>query len=352
MAFHLHTSKMQNRNGNVESGFRFGCLGLRIFEQFSMQQWTGRVYSLFYGFLHDLKLPTRESIEPLKYACTISLEKGDVEYGLLCGNLSIFSQMQIVPLKKLHDEVQAQIRKLSIYGQRHSHEMLQSLNVTIHNLLWNANPDVDCLSGELLNENEYNDIKSSSYNSLGWSHVLRMWLYYLFGHYDKAYKHSQVCIISEVVGINSDGVNLPFVLLFIGLANIEYARSRRKSTSTVVKKCVQRLQDFARYAPLNCLGKKFLLEAELVSLKKKNNDVAFEKYTCAIALSKDADFGMETALGYERAAKYLLRRGDYNRSSTFFNEAITLYRKWGSEPKVKHLIGEIKNYDCIKIHVV
>jgi tetratricopeptide (TPR) repeat protein len=325
----------------MESGYRFGCIGMRIFEQYNIQQWTGRVYSLFYGFLHDLKMPMKDSIEPLKRACMISLETGDVEYGCLCGNLRLWSQFQMDPLDQLYMEVQSHAQQLKLFGQYHTLEMLKPTTVTIRNLLWNANIDINCPSNEFIDESEYNDNQSPSDAVLGWNYILQMLLCYLFGHYEKAYEHSQRIMSSSVVknGCRSD---LPLTLLFIGLTNIEYVRKHVRYRLTLAKKCLKQIKEFATYGPSNSLGKKFLLEAEIASIQK-NHIKALEKYTCAIALSKDSGFIMETGLGYERAAKELVRMGDYQRASTYFEEAVKCYEQWGSPLKVKHLRREMES---------
>lgn len=321
---------------------------MKSFEQYNIQQWTGRVYSLFYGFLHDLKMPMIDSIEPLKHAYTVSLEKGDIEYGFLIGNLILFTQLQLDPLDKLNSEIQSHIRQLNIFGQFHTLQMTKSMDVTVRNFLWNANPDMhnsQC-SKFFIDENEYSNNQSPSETVLVWDLVLRMWLYYLFGHYDKAYEDAQVSMSSSVVN-KGNRSSLPFALLFIGLTNIEYARKHDNCKLAIAKKCFKLIKEYARHAPSNSLGKKYLLEAELITFdKKKNKHVkSFEKYTAAIALSKDSGFLMETALGYERAAKELVRVGDYTRASTYFNEAINFYNQWGSKLKVKQLLQEIENYE-------
>lgn len=327
---------------NVDEGFRFGRLGLQIFERFNILQWTGRVYAGFYGLLNHLKLPLRDSIEPLKYAYVVSLEKGDVEYACLCGNISLWLQIEIEPLEKLFNEVQAHIKQMTLLGQLHNLQMLKGIYLTVRNFLWLVNVDGE----EFIDENEYNEIQSPSDSVLGWSHINRLWLYYMFGHSEKAFFHAQAAMAT---GLLTGDVHVHFVLLLVGLSDIENARHKGIRRLKYARKCIKLLAKYADHAPCNYLGRMYLLKAELASLEK-NHVKALKSFTCAIAISNDSGFIFESAIAYERAAREFVRIGEVDRANVFFDDAITMYRKWGSIPKVTHLLEEVKSYQCRKTH--
>jgi tetratricopeptide (TPR) repeat protein len=333
------TNNISFRMGFVDEGFRFGRLGLQMFQQFNIQQYTGRVYAAYYGLLHDVKLPIRDSIGPLKYAYVVSLEKGDIEYAFLCGNICLWKQIEIEPLEKLHNDVQAQIKQMAIFCQFHNLEMLKGLHITIRNFLWRAKIDSSHPGEDLIVEKEYNDIKSPSSTMLGWSHINRLWIYYMFGNFEKAYFHANAAIATGLLTRNV-ATNDPFFLLLVGLADIENSRRLNTRRSKHARICIKLIKQLADHAPCNFLGKQFLLEAQLATLENKPKR-ALQKFTCAITLAKDG-FIMETALGYELAAKALFQTGDLERANTFFEEAILVYRRWGSVPKTTHLLREIK----------
>jgi histidine kinase len=61
---------------DLDAGFRFGQLAIKIIEKFGARSWVPRVYAIVYGCLHSFKLPIRDSLAPLKEAYTIGIGTG------------------------------------------------------------------------------------------------------------------------------------------------------------------------------------------------------------------------------------------------------------------------------------
>jgi hypothetical protein len=84
----------------------------------------------------------------------------------------------------------------------------------------------------------------------------------------------------------------------------------------------------------------FLLEAELASVCGRNAK-AYEKYTCAIAMTAHSGFRMMDALANERAARHLLSRGEVLNAEQYFRRACSSYDEWGGKAKLERLQGEV-----------
>jgi hypothetical protein len=132
------------------------------------------------------------------------------------------------------------------------------------------------------------------------------------------------------------------VLFFDALINIVQARKPENNRlAPLAEKRLKRLQYWSKHSPINFLGKQFLVEAELCWLYG-DMDTAYAKYTCAIALSREGGFIMQTALAHERTCKFLLEQGlDAETAAFHLREASSLYTRWGATAKVKHLNAEI-----------
>lgn len=76
-----------------------------MFKKQHFKQWTARVYLLYFGMIHSLKMPVQETVVNLKYAYRVALEKGDIEYAFLCVSLSVYSQFEISTLSDLKTDV-------------------------------------------------------------------------------------------------------------------------------------------------------------------------------------------------------------------------------------------------------
>jgi hypothetical protein len=131
------------------------------------------------------------------------------------------------------------------------------------------------------------------------------------------------------------------VLFFDALINIAQARkSESNRQAPLAEKRLKRLQYWAKHAPINFLGKQFLVEAELAWLHGDTH-TAYSKYICAIALSREGGFIMQTALANERLVKFLVDQNDTETAGFHLREALSLYAKWGAPAKVQHLEEEL-----------
>jgi hypothetical protein len=88
------------------------------------------------------------------------------------------------------------------------------------------------------------------------------------------------------------------------------------------------------------MEKVFLIEAELASIKKKN-DVAYEKYICAISLAQTNKFPQLAGMSCERMAHHLFALGLTVEAQRFFEKACEFYRQWEAWGKLSHLEAEM-----------
>jgi hypothetical protein len=170
-----------------------------------------------------------------------------------------------------------------------------------------------------------------------WAVFHRMMLSYVFGDYEKAFNCIDGCstVMKQPFGV----LDATLVVFYAALSEVAHACVAKKRRAPRADKWLKRFQYWARHSPLNFLGQQFLLEAELSALAGDHASV-LSKYTCAIALSREAGFIMQTALANECACKYLLEKGDEKTAQPFFREALDLYGEWGSQPKVDQLLSD------------
>ena len=96
----------------------------------------------------------------------------------------------------------------------------------------------------------------------------------------------------------------------------------------------------------------YLIEAEQASVlaqlggtkkhRKAQNDLAFEKYTVAIAMAKDSAFPMMQALSSERCGQHLLAAGEMSKARSYLQQASQTYTNWGAHGKAKTLQADMK----------
>jgi predicted ATPase len=65
---------------NIESGYKFGQIGIRLLKKMNIREVKTKTYEVFYGHIKHWISHARETIEPLQEAVQYGLETGDLEY--------------------------------------------------------------------------------------------------------------------------------------------------------------------------------------------------------------------------------------------------------------------------------
>jgi hypothetical protein len=212
------------------------------------------------------------------------------------------------------------------------------------------------LNGDIMDENEQESWKELNPGAYVWSFTNRMILAYLFGDYDTA--RSMSLRSRDLIKYPFWGRGSVLAHFFDALVQIEYARSRNYHCSIEATRRLRDITQWAEHAPMNFVGMKDLIGAELAALARCHGKAVLH-YVSAIALSQYGGFTMQTALAHERYGKYLLRqerssnncnRSNKNNNSNNMNvelatehlhKALDLYEQWGGLTKRQHLEAEI-----------
>ena len=98
----------------------------------------------------------------------------------------------------------------------------------------------------------------------------------------------------------------------------------------------EKMETWAKYAPMNYLHKFYLVEAERARVLGNYGD-AREYYDKAITLAQENEYLNEEALAYELAGRFYLARNQNHFARYYLHEADYAYRRWGGKAKVKDL---------------
>jgi hypothetical protein len=269
------------------------------------------------------------------------METGDIEFAMMNANISCWSQLDITPLPALEKEISAINERMEFYGcQKVNMVRLKPVWQMLKNLMGQAKGDPITLTGDIMEESMIDQWKQESMSVYKWSNAYRMMLAYLFGDYTRAEHFSNGC--RTLADYPWGAVDVAVVIFFDALTALAKARKTNQKKAPLAEKRLQRLQYWANHSPHNFLGKQFLLEAEMAALAGQHN-LAFSKYTCAIALSREGGFIMQTGLANERTGKYLIEQDDKESAVFYIREAISLYKRWGATAKVQSLKDEMKD---------
>jgi signal transduction histidine kinase len=325
---------------DINSGYRFGQLGVRLFEQFNARELKAKILNAFNGYTRHWKEPLRETIEPLQEAIQSGLETGDIEiagYAVLnyCDR-QFFGGENLESVDRNYEQYITLLQKLNleyhlVYGRI-------GRQITL-NLLARADNNSQ-LIGEAFNETEMLPILKENQNktSLFYAYLAKSILQYFF-------KESVPAIASarEAEKYQESATGLitvaqhNFYYSLALLANYFNADKREQSEfSQQITANQKKLKNWADHAPSNFQHKYELIEAEKARVLGLNWE-AGQLYDRAIREATEQGYLHEEALANELAAEFYLSCGKEKIAQTYLTDAYYGYVRWGAVAKVKDL---------------
>jgi PAS domain S-box-containing protein len=326
--------------GNIDAGYRFGRLALRVLEQFNAKEFKAMTFHMVYGFIIHWKEHVRETLKPLSEGYQSGLETGDFEYGAYCAFFYCYHSFVI---GKGLDEVELEMAGYSDAIGRLKHE--QSLHMhgifrqTVANLRGMSGTRRS-LDGAYYNERRMLPIhsKAKDRTTLYYLYSNKLLLNYLFCDYKKAIKNGDLAekYLDGVVGM----VVVPIFFFYDSLARLAVFHESSLSEQRVILKKVsanrKRIKKWAHHAPGNHLHRFYLIEAERMRILGKDAR-AKKYYDQAIELAKKHEYINEEALANELAARFYFAKENLRIARAYIQDARYTYLIWGAKAKVRDI---------------
>lgn len=336
----LHGLILCGTLGDIESGYRFGNLALKVVERLKTRNVEARTLVLVNYFIRHWREQVRQALEPLVNGYSIGLETLDLEFA----GYSAFSYCQYSYfIGKELALLERELAKYSeIFQKLQQEQSLHFINITwqtVLNLIGKAeNPY--CLIGDVYDESKTLQLylEANDATSIFYLYIYKLMLCYLFEQEQEALDNAAIAERYIDGGIAAPAV--PVLYFYDSLARLRvyssFPKSRQKRLYQKVQSNQKKMKKWAHYAPMNYLHKFYLVEAERYRILGKEQK-AIKYYDRAIALAKENQYLQEEALAYELAAKFYLWQGKELIAKTYLQEAHYRYLRWGAIAKVKDL---------------
>lgn len=325
---------------DIENGYRFGQLSLRVLEKFQAKETQSRVDNLYYAFIVHWKEHPRVAIEPLRDAVHCGLQNGDTEFACYNAVNYIFtlflSGENLAAINEKHSPyinlIQSQRQEFQLYYAKIWAQLIQNL----HGL----NSEPLRLKGECFDE----DItlprlqKSKNYTSLFCFYLAKCILHYIFHDNKKAILFAEQAEQNEsaMVGLLPVGQR-PFYHSLALLGDFSQVELEQQSEYLhKVEQNQQKLSVWAEHAPTNYQHKYDLIEA-LKAWKTGQNFVAMQIFELAIKGAEEHGFIHESAMIYEIAAYFYQQQQREKFAQLYLREAYYRYKNWGADAKLNQL---------------
>ena len=326
--------------GELEAGYQFGQLALKLLERFKDNIFKARIYAIYKLYLKHWKEPLRDTSSVAMEAYQSAIETGDLEYaasatGSYAGALYL-SGVELIYAKK----ETAKAIATTIQTQQEAYlNWTQICMQAILNLMGEAeNP---CrLIGEAYDEEKMIAVHLASGDRTGMMHVYlhKLTLCYLFQEFQQAVEYADQ--FEDYAANAGSSFILTTVYFYDALARLAFypdaSETERAEILTKVAAKQEKMELWAKQAPMNFLHKFYLVEAERSRVLGKDSE-ARDYYDRAITLAHKNDYLNDEALAYELAGKFYLARNQNHVARYYLQDAHYTYQGWGAVAKVKDL---------------
>ena len=333
--------------GDIDAGYAYGQLALRLVDRFEAQEIRGSMLMMFNGFMRHWKEHTRETLKPLVEAHQIGLETGDFSFGTMAAFIHCFHAFWTgMNIQKLGEEIGKYTKKFIQLNQEHMRSLMGIYAQGILNLQGKAQ-DVCRLVGESYDEETMLPLlhEEGNSNALAMVYLNKTIFCFLFRDFDQAWEQARLAEqhLSGIIGCPA----VPVFYLYdslVCLACMSAAEPlRRAEMLEKVAANQEKLQGWAQKAPMNYRHKYYLIEAERARAQEEES-AARHYYDQAIDLAREHEYVNEEALACELAAQFYLSLGQTRLAGYYLNDAYYAYVQWGAAAKVKDLEAQYPQF--------
>ncbi len=339
-AYTFYGVRLCGELGDIEAGYQFGQLGLKLLEQFQARELKSRVYMLYHGCIRPWKEPLRHTLEPLQEAIQSGLETGDIDFA--CTNAIYYCTHAFL----VGERLEVAERKSAQYL-----DMMRKLKQDFHigytsiwqqlNLNLQGKSENKCLLiGESFNEREMLPVflQYNTYLSLFCGYFAKFFLCYLFKDFAAAAENAKLA--DKYAASGGESAIVAEHNFYHSLALLAWypsaSRSEQRKAMRTVAANQKKLKRWAFHAPANFQHKYDLVEAVRNGLVGRDEQ-AIAAYDRAIGKARKYGYIQQEALANELAAEFYLSRGREKIAKVYMTDAYYGYIAWGATAKVRDL---------------
>jgi predicted ATPase/serine phosphatase RsbU (regulator of sigma subunit) len=338
---YLNYGMLLGSRGDMESGYQFGLLAMRLLEQHQAD--LSRLPSRFafnWGMRH-WKEHLRETLAPILEINQSAREFGDpfyIAYSSAYYIVHMFSCGLELPAIEQAASEHAPIVKAT--GIDAAYNFLQLYRQIVSNLT-NSATDPCRLAGEFYDEDTMLAIDTEADNKgrdFG-LYSCKLLLCLLYRQYDRAIKNADR-VLPVLEGGTSLGSSVPAFYCWNALARLgaypEAAPDEKKMILKQVETSREKLRLLAQQSPVNYRHKYDLVNAERHRVLGRDSE-AMALFDRVIQGARESEYLFDVALANEMTARFYLDKNRVSIARSYMTEARYAYLSWGATAKVRDL---------------
>ncbi|MFC1886405.1 AAA family ATPase, partial [Thermodesulfobacteriota bacterium] len=325
---------------DIETGYRFGRLGMQLLERSDAKEVRCKTIETFNMRIRHFKEHVRETIQPLKDAYYAGLETGDLQFAGFCASsIAIREYLAGVDLAQVEKEMAHYRKAIQKLNQQTTLNILGIYHQAVMNLT-GASDAPWMLLGSIYSERNFlpSHHQARDRTTLHYFHSIKLFLCYMFEKFDLALEHSAMAEKHLEGAIGSFAI--PVFHLYGSLTRLAmYPVASKTEQADILKKVRasrKKIKRWADHAPMNHLHRVYLVEAELARVLGKRMQ-AVDCYERAIFSANENGFTHEEALAHELAGRFWINEKKDPFAKHYMQQAHRIYLMWGAIGKVRHL---------------
>jgi predicted ATPase len=346
--------------GDIDNGYRFGNMALKLSEQPSFQKYKSNVLMVMYSTLYFWKNHLSDTLVPLLEAYQIASMSGRLDtaaYALAMHDYHTYFLGH--PLTELEKQITKHGATIEQYKQEATLGWHQACLQAVLNLLGQYKEDEENptqLVGTAYNEEtmlpRYHEANDQS--ALHFFHVHKLLLCYLFQDYSQAVENG--ILAEKYVEAVLSAASVPVLYFYDSLARLAiYPESKQAEQKQILKKVKanqKKMTKWAKYAPMNFQHKVYLVEAEQARVLDKVSPNPIKEmearvhYDRAIELAREHGYLNEEALAYELAGSFYLTKGQTKLGQNLFTRGLLCLSTLGRVGKTPRIGNPLSQTIC------
>lgn len=325
---------------SIRRGLSMGDIAWRLTLQHG--RLADKCYTSFmYGaFLHHWGNPLADSEFYLEQSIAYSIESGNLEFlGYSATHLLVQRHVRGVPLDKLAEEVERYFKWTGRLKDPHFYDLLLLYRHFLRNLRGLTESLYHFDDGDF-RETDYADQLSDERKRFDYW-LCKVQSLYLLGRWEEAWQAASEAqrMIDAFVGI----VNVPehdyYYCLTLLARWHQLQRSEQSALWRSLKRKRKRFRTWAASCPSHYVHKLKLIEAEMASVRQKDEE-AVVRYREAVEAATKHAYMQNAAIASECAARHYLRRNNQQEAERHLYAAYQSYLAWGAKGKAGLLLRQ------------
>lgn len=323
--------------GDIEKGYKFGQLMLKLYEKYHATEQVAFVNFLMNFFIRHWKEPLQDTFKSLQEGYIKGIEVGDVQYSTFC-QIAYFTNrfFKGEKLGILETEIKSAITQVKQFNQKTQALYFQVTKEVIERLMIQTNDPTD-LNSPYFEESIFTLGKvpdnAANFTFFAFKQLLGVMYYNKAIHLENVI-HTRAHIMSMNGAMRYGGF-----LFFESIGNAHWydeldAKGKKEALKTL-EETIKKFKKFSSSNPSTFSHRYYLLEAEYYRIKKNKNKAELS-YKIAVQNASNNHMVIEEAMVYEVAAHYYRSTDQLQKSQELYTHAYNTYIQWGANAKASY----------------